>query len=83
MNNRGIFRQCIFASLEEILANVKISRLSAFSSWLCDLFPSLQADNTYLMAPLKTDNFNDLGENGMSNRKIKIMMWQKGAHEKW
>ena len=23
-----------------ILANVKISRLSAFSSWLCDLFPS-------------------------------------------
>ena len=26
-----------------ILANVKISRLSAFSSWLCDLFPSCVA----------------------------------------
>ena len=32
-----------------ILANVKISHLSAFSSWLCDLFPSLQADNPYII----------------------------------
>ena len=42
MNDRGIFRQRIFFP-GEILANVKISRLSAFSSWLCDLFPSFVA----------------------------------------
>ena len=39
MNNRGIFLLCFFIPWG-ILANVKISRLSAFSSWLCDLFPS-------------------------------------------
>lgn len=32
VNSSGTFLQCIFKSLEESLANVKISRLSAFSS---------------------------------------------------
>ena len=34
-----------------ILANVKISRLSTFSSWLCDLFPLCIALRLHSQAP--------------------------------
>ena len=62
MNNRGIFRQCIFASLEEILANVKNKPFIGLQLVvMCSLVyvgthegnkshsPSRQADNPYLL----------------------------------